>query len=239
MDELEKLTKQVETLTASLTKVQEDLKKSDDALQLITAEKASVQFIASLSDVEKAHYEGLDDEGKTAFTKLSADKRAETLRKKADSDETIEYEGQTIRKSVVGDGSFVFMKSMLARADASEARAEKSANEALLSTMTKRGAAEFANLPLTDDEKGTMLKAISTLAKADRDLIEKALKAGNAAMQKHFDPTGGNGADGSAGEQLDGLVKAYMVDNKVDESVAFDKVLKTEKGADLYAQANQ
>ena len=91
-----------------------DLQKQVDELKAQNQELADKlqksEFLASLTDVLKAHYNELDDEGKEAFEKASDEDRekmvADAIAKAEAADESIEINGNEIKKSDLGEETF-------------------------------------------------------------------------------------------------------------------------------------
>lgn len=161
-----------------------------------------------------------------AVAKAKEEHEAE-LAKRADiakSDETLEYEGTTIRKSVVGEDQFKIVKALTDKDE--------------VNTFAKRADAEIPALPGTAIAKAKALRAVSKLAKEDREVVEAMLKGGNAALQAHMKAIGkdGNGDDTADG-QLEKMAVIYASEHKVTKAVAFTKVLETEEGKALYAKS--
>jgi hypothetical protein len=107
-----------------------------------------------------------------------------------------------------------------------------------INAFTKRADAEIAHLPGVSIAKAKALRAVSKLAKEDREAIEAMLKAGDAALKANMTAIGkdGGGEDSAEG-QLAKKVDAYATENKVSKAVAYTKVLDTKEGKDLYAKS--
>jgi hypothetical protein len=143
----------------------------------------------------------------------------------AKTDETLEHDGVVLRKSVIGEDQFKVMKSLT------------ETNE--INAFTKRADAEIPALPGTSIAKAKALRAVSKLAKEDREVIEAMLKGGNAAMKAQMTTLGkdGNGDDTAEG-QIEKMVATYMATDKtVTKAVAYTKVLETPEGKALYAKS--
>lgn len=142
----------------------------------------------------------------------------------AKTDETLEHDGVVLRKSVIGEDQFKVMKSLT------------ETNE--INAFTKRVDTEIPSLPGTSVAKAKALRAVSKLAKEDREVLEVMLKGGNAAMKASMSTLGkdGGGEDTAEG-QLAKKVDAYATENKVSKAVAYDKVLDTPDGKALYAKS--
>jgi len=143
----------------------------------------------------------------------------------AKNDETLEHDGVVLRKSVIGEDQFKVMKSLT---DTNE-----------INAFTKRAETEIPALPGTSIAKAKALRAVSKLAKEDREVVEAMLKGGNAAMKTQLTTLGkdGNGDDTADG-QIEKMVVAYMAaDKTVSKAVAYTKVLETAEGKAAYAKS--
>lgn len=219
---LEKLTKTVDELQARLTKS---------------------EFRASLSDVEKTHYDGLDADGKTAFEKMDASARKtavdEAVAKKAADDEAIEADGITIKKSEVGPGVFAFMKAQQARTDAAVKKADKLEAETVQKGLEAEAEKLWPNTAGTASDKAQMLKSIRALPQAQQEAQMKMMKAADEAMAKSFKEQGQGGTtDGdSAMEKLNKMAKDLSAKESITFEKAYSKVLETKEGAALYDES--
>jgi hypothetical protein len=226
----------VTAATADLTK-----KLNETTAQLVTLQKAGKKkpYDDSATDGEpEPDADDMDDSTKKAWrgyvekrvTKAVAKAKEAfdaEIAKNADiakSDETLEHDGVVLRKSVIGEDQFKVMKSLT---DTNE-----------INAFTKRADAEIPALPGTSVAKAKALRAVSKLAKEDRDVIEAMLKGGNAAMKTQLTTLGkdGNGDDTADG-QLEKLAVTYAAEHKVTKAVAYTKVLETEAGKAAYAKS--
>lgn len=167
---LKALTDQVSELSKSV-KV---LKDERDALAKEKADDEALEkAMSDMTDEEMAHCKGMSREERSRFAAMSkADrKKAMKVKKEADdkaaaADPTITIEGQSIRKSVVGEDMFEVLKAQAERnRELSEAVAvEKSAREHAI--LLKRADDEFAHVPGTAEERAHMLGAIGKMDEA-------------------------------------------------------------------------
>jgi hypothetical protein len=98
---------------------------------------------------------------------------------------------------------------------------------------------DYVYLPLRVEDRAKILKVMKSIGdKAVKESLEKALKAGNAAIRKGFTEFGRTtGAiEGSPEDKLNQLSKAYAKAHNVSEAEAYNKVLDTAEGKELYAQ---
>jgi CHAT domain-containing protein len=208
------------------------------------AELTKAQKFGELTDVQKAHYGELDDAGQTAFLEMTSEQRqaaVDSAIAKRDAADPVVYtadDGTEYRKS-----DDTRMVKMAQERDEDRRELTKMRTENEENSLRKR-AEELEHLPGTVDTKIQMLKSIDAISdEKARDEALSALKAQNSDMAKAFDTHGvrpGNGAITSSAEQeLDNLAKAYASDHKVDEAIAYGKVLETPQGAKLYEQSLQ
>lgn len=213
------------------------LQKTVEGLQ---GKLAKSEFLASLNDAEKAHYNGLGDEDRAAFEKMDADARKTAvdaaIAKKAANDETFESEGVTISKSEVGPGVFAFMKAQQAKTDAAVAKAEKLEADAVQKSLEAEAEKLFPNMAGTAADKAAMLKGIRALPKDQQETQITMLKAADEAMAKSFKEEGQGGTtDGdSPAEKLTKMAKTHAESNKVSFEKAYAAVLETKEGQELY-----
>ena len=92
---------------AEAVKAKEDLEAEKKK-----AEKAIRK--ASMTEAEKEHCKGMSDDDADDFMAKPADKRKEAMAKRLEGEETIEFEGQSIRKSAVDPGLFAVIKGQAA-----------------------------------------------------------------------------------------------------------------------------
>lgn len=218
-------------------------KAGEPTVEELTAQLARANQVAALNDVEKAHFNGLDDAGKDAFLAKSADDRKaelDEIEKRAQDDDPVVYktlDGIELRKS--SDPALVAMaKSNDALRKRNDELIEKSANEA----FEKRADAELAHLPGTTQERAALLKSVEAIEdEPTRTAALNALKAGSDAMANSFTAAGvanGQVAAGSPDAELDELAKAHQAANPgMTMEQAHAAVLDTPKGAELYAKS--
>ena len=196
------------------------------------------EAIALLSDVQKAHFTTLKGDEADAFLALGHDERELAIKSLQEDDAVIYTDNDGIEYRKSSDPALV---ALAKRADksAAEAKAEKAAR---LNEQLKKTADEvLKHYPGDDLTKTELCRAIAGIEKEGvRDDIFKMLEANNEAMGKAFDTYGtAEGVDiekQSPEAQLDSLVAKYAEENTVDEITAYNKVLDTPKGQELYGQ---
>lgn len=217
--------------TPSVEEMQKNLDQAN-----ARAERA--EKIAELTDVQKSHFNSLDDAGKDEFLKKDAGARQQDIEKAAANDAVIytSADGEEFRKS--DDPRLVRMAK---QADEDrKARQEEMAKREKIE-LTKRAEDELSHLPGDVDTKVALLKAVNGVKDEEtRTKIDQLLKAQNTAMGGAFE-TGGttaapaiNKADAEA--KLATLAKKHAADNNVPYETAYTAVLSTDEGQALYEQ---
>lgn len=215
-----------------IEKLQDDLKKSNAAL-----EKANK--LSTMSDAEKAKYNSMNDKDKADFLGKSDAERAAIIKNDTDSNPVVfkSANGEEFRKN--DDPRLVTMAKQ-SDENAKLAKSEKDAREN--NELKKRATDTFKNLPGTEDEKAALLKSIEAIP--DEALRKKALDsviAGDNALSAAFTRKGANDGTtvekGGALDQLDTLAKKHATDHKVSYAKAYDAVMQTPEGKELYTQS--
>lgn len=231
-----KKSKSEETMNEQL----EQLQKSVEELQ---GKLTKSEFLASLNDVEKAHYAGLTDDDKGAFEKMDATARKTAVEtavaKKAADDESLDVDGTLIKKSEVGPGVFAFMKAQQAKTAAAIAKAEKLESEAVQKSLEAEAEILWPNTAGTAADKALMLKSIRALPQEQQEAQMRMMKAADAAMSKGMSETGQSGApeSGSPVEKLNKMAETYSKEKNVSFEKAYSAVLGTKEGLDLYSES--
>ncbi|UFK26762.1 hypothetical protein [Roseobacter phage RDJL6] len=197
--------------------------------------------VAKMNDAQKAHFETLDEAAQDKFLAKSADDRqaeVDAVAKNAADADPVVYTtsaGLELRKSA-GDALIAMAKSNDAIAK-ENAELKKNAADA---EIRKRAETDLAHLPGDVDTRVALLKSVDAIEdETQREAAMNALKAQNDAMAKAFKTAGhgGTAPDNSATEQLDALAKAHAEKENVSFAKAYDAVLDTAKGQELYAQS--
>jgi hypothetical protein len=232
-DEEKKVTdleKQVTDLTAKLEKMTDDQK--------------DLTFKASMSDIQKTYYEGLDEEAKKGFVVLPEKEREkaaiEARKVKEANDEVIKTaDNVEIRKSVVGDAMFAIIKSQETRIAKQNEDLAKAQEASALAEFTKRAETELKHLPGELAAKAQILKAISGISKETQESLTAMLKAGDSAIKAAFKTNGhGSGVDPIDGSALSTVNKKVAelrkADPKMTEAQAMTKIYS--ENPELYEQ---
>ena len=214
-----------------LEKAEADLAAALAQLEHLKAALAKSEKLSLLTDIEKAHHKRLGAEDAVKFLGMSHSERAEEIKPiyttskgviftKADDPRTIE-----MAKTYDED-----RKTMVENL-------EKAQNAGFEARVT----AELAHLPGTVQERGALLKAADGIADEKlRTGALTALKAHDVARGGAFQ-RGGVGQTalikaGSPEDQLNQLVQKHATDNKVTMEKAWDAVMETEQGIELYSK---
>lgn len=196
--------------------------KAGDGLHLVNKGDPSMTDTSKVADLERQVAE---------LTKaLDAEKaKVVDLTKAADiakNDESFEADGQTIRKSDVGENAFKFMK----------AQAEKIA----MNDFAKKAEVDLPYLPGETVAKAQVLRHIAKLDADVAKTLNAMLAAGNAAMKAGMVEKGhGIGGFTKAEDELNALVEAHVAAKNVSKAAAYEAVLNTADGKRLYAEMDQ
>ncbi len=224
----------VKTATADISK---QLQTTTSQLEAITkAAKKKPVAADNMDDNEP----DADDETAKAWRPYVAKRVAAAIAKAKEEHEAELAKRDDIAtndESFTGEGGIVIRKSDYAKAE-HFALAKAQQDRLEMQDFTKRADAEIPSLPGTSIAKAKALRAVSRLAKEDREAIEVMLKAGSAAMKTQMTALGkdGNGDDTAEG-QLEKMAVTYAAENKVTKAVAYTKVLETPEGKAAYAKS--
>ena len=218
------------------------MEPTKENLEAAEAALKAANAVIALEPVERAHFNGLDEDAKKAFILKSADDRKAVIdaAAKAETDaDPVEYttsDGVEIRKSA-GVAVITALKSNdELRKENADLRKDRE-QEAL----EKRAGDELEFLPGDIKTRAAMLKAIDGIAdESQRKAAHNTLKAQNEAMAEAFKTVGHSGGQsepGSPDEELDKLAKAHAKEKNLSEAVAYTEILKTEQGKKLYADS--
>ncbi len=206
------------------------------------AEKA--EQLASMTDVQKAHYGTLSPEAQAEFLGAAPDVRQASVTK-AQGEDPVVYTtlaGEEIRKS-----AGTLLLNLAKRADQSEQdlAVEKAARER--ETFAKRAKDELNNLPGEESAQVALLKAVAGIADAgDRKAVGEILAAANSGVSKAFETAGsiaGGDSDVAAGAEakLEKMAQTHF--EASGEGGSFQKsyksVLQTPAGRELYMQSKR
>jgi hypothetical protein len=214
-----------------------DQESVDKRIAELEAQLAKQESILALSAEAREFYDTLEGDDQEAFLQKSIEDQ-EAFVKAYQED----LEGDVVYKAL--DGT-VFtsndderLVAMAKRADAAEKAASEERAKLEKAELTKRAESELANLPGDTETKVDLLKAVG-----DNEKILEILKSANETAGLALDETGQSGAEapskdakGDAQKRLDELAKARAEADKIDYHKAYNLVLKTEEGRNLYKQ---
>lgn len=212
-------------------------------VEKLRAELDQTKKLLELTDAQRAHLAKLAEPARAAFLAKSATERqaevdAET-RKAADAD-PVEYTSP-VTKRVYRRSAGVDVIELAKRADESEARAQKAADDAANERCEKRAAAELPRYPGELKVRAAIVKALEGIAdEPTRKAAFEAIAAGNTALSGTFEKRGVLGgaqpADrASAVAKLDELAKARQREKGGDYYEHYDAV--KDANPDLYRVA--
>ncbi len=219
------------------------LKALEAKIEKADERNALLGLLVGMTDVEKAHFDGLDDAAKPEFATSTHDERAaliEKVEKARNADDPVIYtctDGTQIRKSH-GD-----MVALLAkRADAADARADAAQKVAKVADLRKRAEDTMGNLPGTLEEHVSHLEAIDSIEDEDaREAALKAIRVSNSNLAKGFQRVGSasGGQDleqGGAMAKLDDMAEQIAKRDNISKPEAMQKALATPEGEALYEE---
>ena len=164
------------------------------------------------------------------LTVTKADDGSVTLAK-ADDETVTDPDGNTVRKSEVGEAQFNTIKSMANRLSSVEKERQRE-------QFAKRAEDELPNLGGDPMGKGDILAAVEACDEATRDAIKGHLDTLNKLMGEQFREQGRISGDSKteALGKLDSLADERVEKTGESKEVAYAAVLKTDQGAELYNQ---
>ncbi len=221
---------------AAQEELQENLdevtKQLDETKQLLIDAKETIaksESMASMNDIQKAHYDALEGDDAKSFLEKSFDDRHQELLTLAKKDTVLykAHDGTEYRES---DGDR--LAKLAKQSDETNAALKKSMEEKQTMELTKRAEDEFSNLPGTVETHVEMLKAIDGIEdeKARGEAL-KVLKAQNASMSGAFKKVGSaaisKGQEGDPESELEEMAKAYAAKHDVEYLKAYEIVTKS------------
>jgi len=242
--EIQKITKtegdvkpMAKTKEETLTEEIDVLKAQADKTAVLLADTL---ILAGMNDIQKAYHSKLDDDAKAVFIKKSSVEMDEEIAKKAENEETYTTtKGTVINKSEIGPVVFAVLKQQDIDLRAAEATIAKQKEESDAKDAIAKAEAMFPNLPGTPESKGKILKAIESLPAEEKETVLKMLKSGNETNGKVFKEIGAGGEDISTdSEKLEKLAKAKAEKDGITFAKAYNAVLDTPEGKELYQKLN-
>ena len=215
------------------------LEKGDDKTADLDALKARLEkseAIASLTSVQKGHFDGLDEAGKAAFLKMDGDARNEAIAKANESDPVIaEIDGVKIRKSA--DPVLVVMAKRLEKSERENAKALEDARDSRI----EKAAADYQNLSGTEEVRKALVGAVLDIK--DEELRKGALemlKAAAAHKPGDYQPNGEQSREDiqkaakDGEDKLDKMAKDLQkADPKLSYAKAYREASQTPEGREI------
>lgn len=229
--------------SAGSTGEQVETKETAMTLEEMQKQLARATALAELNDAQKTHFKSLDAASQDAFLAKSAaerDAEVDAVAKAASAADPVVYktlDGVEIRKS---DG--VALLTLAKSNDTLRKQNEDLAKAAADAELTRRVEKDFAHLPGDLESRKALVKAADGIPDAtQREVALNALKAQSVSLGKATTTLGHGGAAPEvtdAEKKLDELAKAHAAKEGVSFSKAYDAVLATPQGEELYARLN-
>lgn len=224
-----------------MTKVEEKTAVEAEAaerLEKAEARAERAEQLAQLTDVEKAHYRGLDESAQPSFLKLDADARQREL-EKSQGDDPVTYtrtDGSVIRKSDGVQAERNARENDELRKDLDAERSSRR-NE----TFEKRASDELGNLKGKQPAKVALLKAIDGLSDEDKREVSEMLASANSTLAKVFEEVGTRSGEVVVGKseaeaKLDELARKRAESGKETFAKAYYEIIRTPEGRELYRE---
>ncbi|MCP4393432.1 MAG: hypothetical protein GY804_04075 [Alphaproteobacteria bacterium] len=221
---------------------QEEMKKMvDDAVAPVQKALDKANALAKMNDDMKSFYGDLDEAGKENFLKMDDTERVADIEKSRVSDEVFKMGDTEIKKSVVGADVFEIMKAQQAQINDGIKKTKEAIAKSEMMEFTKTAETLYPNLPGKPEDKGAVLKTMSTMNAGEKATLETMLKSANDANEGLFKEVGSTGDPEikTSEEKLDALAKKYAEDNKVTFAKAYTAVLDTPEGRKSYNEYNK
>lgn len=215
----------MENPVMSDNKKPEEVQKELDALK---AQNAELEALAKMSDDEKSYMDKMSDEDKKKWMQMTPEERKERMRTAKAADERYTtVDGQIIQKSALGAETFALFKSQDERLRKMQADADMAEAQALVKSICP-------NLPGEPDSMaGAIRKCKNALTSDEFDVLQKALKAGDAAMQVRSQPAAEGGQEpatlAKAREDFDTQIAKIASEKKISKAQAY----QTAEGLEL------
>ena len=214
-------------------------KQLKDRIEELKKKLARSQQIVALAGEERNHFDKLASErDQDEFLGKSAAGRADDIQKAKDAD-PVTYTttgGIEIRKS---DGKLAEVQAR--KIDEQDKTLAKLRTQAADTELRKRAGTLMKNMPGEEDVHVEILRKVEEIE--DEEMRKKALqvlKANDAGIAKALKTRGSSAAPtedtGSAEGQLNALAKARATEKGISFAKAYNQVLDTAKGRELYGE---
>lgn len=234
--------------TATDAEVAAALEKRAADQASLEAQVADLTKRAGLDDASRAYHADLEKSDKAkadAFLNLDEKGRKDAVALAKSGDEVITIEGQSISKRAVGDAMFAVMKAQSTRLDNQAALLAKAADVSATLSFEKRAADDFSHLAGSVEERGAVLKFLSTAPDGVKAAADAIFKAAEASTKLAFEKRGHNGSINSpiakGGEaEIQAIADTIRkADPTLSPAMAYTKALETPEGAAAYAATIQ
>lgn len=210
--------------------------KNQAELDALTKRAERAEAIAAMPADVRKHFDGLPVEAQDAFIAKSEDERAEIVKAAAEANAVV-YTATDGTEYTKSDDPRLVKMAKDRDADRKElAKSAAAAKDLEIENIAK----SLTHLPGDLDARKALVKSVQSIEdEAQRTRAMDALKAQDAALGQAFKSAGTTGAAAPVSDaetQLNELAKAEMEANGGTFAKAYDTVLKTEQGRELYAQ---
>lgn len=192
--------------------------------------------LASMSDVQKAHYNSLDEAGKDAFVNKSDVEREEVIKNAQDADPIVykSAEGVEFRKS--DDQRLV---ELAKRNDAQAKEMDLLKAAAQKESLAKRASETMSNLPGDQSAHMELLKAVDGIGdEAVRSNVQEMLKAADDQFKTLGQPQGTQQSGHVIGKSADGVEDANAEMNALAKKLAEEKQIPYLKAYEIVGNKN-
>lgn len=213
------------------TKINQDLEKR--------AKRA--EAIVGLSKGHREYFDTLDTAGQDSFLAKSDTERSAAVANALDTNPIVFKSAKGVEYRKNDDPRLVEQAREIDEQSRELAKANAIARH---SALEKRATSDLSHLAGTVETRVALLKAVDSIEdQASRDAVMEVLKSKNASNRTLFKAKGSSGGadddndgDAPAGDALDQLAQKYAKEKGVDINKAYDAVLATLEGAELYAK---
>jgi hypothetical protein len=217
-------------MQAQLDAASESLDTATQAIEKLSQERDEALLLAKMTDAEKEHCKDMAPEDKLAFLNKKPEEKEKEVAKRAEGDESVVIEGQTIKKSAVGEGTFLMMKAQAARIAKTEENLAKEKDARETAEFEKQADEKYAHVPGTTEERGAILKAVTAMDEPLRKSFEKVLEQSEKLAKAGFEKIGHGGgrepAGSGQGREISKTVRDF--DAKVNEIKKRDNCKQTD-----------
>lgn len=210
---------------------QEQLDEAVAKSAALEAELAVAKAVGELNDAERSHYAALAEADQPAFLAKSATERADII-KAAEATDAVVYKSADGTEFRASDDQRLV--ALAKQNDAYQKQVQKMAIEKAEAGF-KKAAEELDHLPGEEATKVAVLRAIATLPEDQQAAAHEMLKSHSDGAASAFSTNGVEGeSKGTDSTELEALVNKYVEKNDATLPDAWDAVLSTPEGMELY-----